>query len=337
MKRMSYGVVLMAALAIGQDANQKTNSFFDDSEARVFPLNTILVDGEVENPGPVDRGALPVRSRPVKEVTLEGGKPAFKGAFYYSGIALYDILDGKKVKKSADNNFSPFVDLYVVVQNDRGEQAAFSWGEIYYSRDNFAILLSKRVQAVNPSKMAVTKWPLPTSPRLVCANDLWNARFLTNPTKITVRSFRGTFASPKPTSIYSPEIAVVAGSKSFNVREIASSMEKRTYDNVGYGHGMGYKGIEEVKGILLKDILAANLKLLPEDLRQGIAVVSAKDGYRCVFSLSEIANRNDNLDFLLVDDKDSKQDGRFSLFAAPDFFVDRNVKAIEKIEIVRLK
>jgi len=337
MKRMFYVVVLMAAMAVGQDANQKTNSYFDDSEARVFTLNTILVDGEVENPGPVDLGTLPVRSRPVKEAALEGGKPAFKGAFYYSGFALYDILDGKKVKKSADNNFSPYVDLYVVVQNDQGEQAAFSWGEIYYSRDSFAILLSKSVQAINPSKLAITKWPLHASPRLVCANDLWNARFLTNPTKITVKSFRRTFASQKPPSIYSPEIAVVAGSKSFNVQEIGSSMEKRSYDNVGYGHGMGFKGIEEVKGILLKDVLAANLKLLPEDMRQGIAVISAKDGYRCVFSLSEIANRNDNLDFLLVDNKDSKQDGRFTLFATPDFFVDRDVKAIEKIEIVRVK
>jgi hypothetical protein len=337
MKRIQFALILFAAVALAQDTNQKTNSFFDDSESRSYALKTILVEGEVENAGPVDVSTLPLRSCPIKEAALEGGKPEFKGAYYYGGYALYDILDSKKVKKSSDSTFSPFVDLYVVVQNDQGEQAVFSWGEIYYSRNNFSILLSKSVQAINPSKMAVTKWPLPANPRLICAGDLLNVRFLSNPSKITVKSARGMFASQKPPSIYSAEMAIVAGTKSVSVREISPSMEKRTYDFVGYGHGMGFKGIEEIRGIPLKSILEGNMKLLPEDFRQSIAVISAKDGYRSVFSLSEIANRNDNLDFLIVDKKDSKEDGRFILFATPDFFVDRNVKAIEKIEIVRSK
>ena len=70
------------------------------------------------------------------------------------------------------------------------------------------------------------------------------------------------------------------------------------------------------------------------DTRDGIAIVSAKDGYRCAFSLSEIVNRNDNLDFLLIDRKDVRDEGRYVLYASPDFFVDRDVKAIDKIEFV---
>jgi len=229
------------------------------------------------------------------------------------------------------------LDMYVVVQNDKGERAVFSWGEIFYSRLNFSILLSRSVQAINPARMTVTKWPLPDSPRLVCANDLVNARFLSNPTKITVRSFKGTFAAQKPPSIYSPEMTIVAGSKPVVIRELGAALEKRAYDNVGYGHGMGFKGIEKVQGVPLKSVLQAHAKLDFDDLRQGIAVVSAQDGYRGVFSTSEIANRNDNLDFLLIDRKNSKEDGRYVLFATPDFFVDRNVKAIEKIDIVRAK
>jgi hypothetical protein len=53
--------------------------------------------------------------------------------------------------------------------------------------------------------------------------------------------------------------------------------------------------------------------------------------------MSEIANRSDNLDFLLIDRKGSQEEGRYSMFATADFFVDRNVKAIEKMEIVRLR
>ncbi len=335
MKRFFLILALGAVALLAQDIKQGTNSFFDDAEIKTYPLKGILVEGEVENPGLVDLGALPLRNCPVKEVELQKGRPEFKGAFFYSGYSLYDILNARKVQKAKENSFAPPTDLYVIVANDKGEKAAFSWGEIYYSRDNFRILLSKSVQAVNPSKLAVTKWALPDEPRLICANDFLNVRFVANPTRIMVKSSRGDFAAGKPKDVYAPEIRMVNGSNSVIIREINSSVEKRTYSNVGYGHGMGFKGVEDVKGFVLKDVIRLQAKLTPDAYRDGVAVMSARDGYRCVFSLSEIMNRNDNLDFLLLDRKDVPAEGRYVLFATPDFFVDRNIKAIEKIEIVR--
>jgi hypothetical protein len=333
-----YGIlVLFACTALAQDSGQKTNSFFDDSEAKTFAAKSILIEGEVENPGPVDLTSLPIRNCVVKEVVLENGKPEFKGAFYYIGHSLFDILNSKKVKKVAENAFSPSVDLYAIVENGKGEKAVFSWGEIFFSRDNFKILLSSSVQAINPSKLTSVRWQLPDEPRVICGNDLLNVRFLSNPTKITVVSYRGTFATEKPQNIYSPGFKIVSETKSVVVRDLGSSMEKRKYSNVGYGHGMGFKGIEELDGVMLKDVVQANVKVVPEDLRQGITVISAKDGYRSVFSMSEIANRSDNLDFLLIDKKGSQEEGRYTMFAAADFFVDRNVKAIEKMQIVKLR
>ena len=67
-----------------------------------------------------------------------------------------------------------------------------------------------------------------------------------------------------------------------------------------------------------------------------IAIGSAKDGYRVVLSLSEIMNRNDNEDFLLVDKKDTPGSGRYMLYPACDFFADRDVRAIEKLELFGL-
>ncbi len=337
MKRLLWTLALGAVAVFAQDVSQSTNSFFDDSELKTYALTSISVEGEVENPGPVDLSGLALRSCPVKEVALENGRPEFKGAFFYAGYTLYDILNSKKVQKVKENSFSPPVDLFAVVENDKGEKAAFSWGEIYYSRDNFKILLSKSVQAVNPSRLKVTKWALPETPRMICANDFLNARFLSNPTKITVKSFRGVFATEKPKDIYAPEFTMVSGAISATIREVSASVEKRNYRDVGYGHGMGFKGISEVRGFTLKDVIQAQVKLTAEDSRDGIALVSAKDGYRCALSLSEIVNRNDNLDFLLIDRKDVRDEGRYVLYASPDFFVDRNVKAIEKIEIVRAK
>jgi hypothetical protein len=70
---------------------------------------------------------------------------------------------------------------------------------------------------------------------------------------------------------------------------------------------------DPVSGYLLKDLLAANLKLTPDMLREWIAVGSARDGYRVVYSLSEIMNRSDNQDFLLLDKKDTPGSGRYLL------------------------
>lgn len=42
-------------------------------------------------------------------------------------------------------------------------------------------------------------------------------------------------------------------------------------------------------------------------------------------------------EILLIDRRESQTDGRYTLFVPSDFYVDRNVKAVEKIEIVDVK
>jgi hypothetical protein len=326
-------LLISGTMAAAQDRSQSTNSLFDVSEVKTYAPRNILVQGEVQDPGIVDLGRLPIRNTPVKELALENGKQVFKGAFFVSGYALYDILSSKKVKKAPEDTFSPLVDMYAVVENDKGEKAVFSWGEIFY-RDSFNILIAKSIQSINPAKIK-TSWPLPAEPQLICANDLLSVRFLSNPTKITVLSYHGSAASEKPKDVYSPEIRVVAKRSSAVIRDIGPSIEKRHYESVHYGHGMGFKGVQTITGYLLKNLISANGKITPENLRQDIAVVSAKDGYRAVFSMSEIMNRNDNQDFLLNDLKDSPKEGRYTLIA-PDFFVDRNVKGIEKMEFINI-
>ena len=111
-------LALVIANATAQDRNQSTNSMFDDSEIKSLAVKSITVQGEVQDPGPVDLSALPLRSVAIKEVGLDNGQPAFKGAYFVSGYSLYDILNSKKVKKSAENTFGPPVDLYAIVEND---------------------------------------------------------------------------------------------------------------------------------------------------------------------------------------------------------------------------
>ncbi len=334
MKLMLRSLILvsLAALAAAQDRGQGTNSLFDVSQSKTFSPGNILVEGEVQNPGAVDLSQLPIRNAPVKELALENGKQTFKGAFFLSGYALYDVLNSKKIKKAPENTFGPPVDMYVVIENDKGEKAVFSWGEIYY-RDSFNILITKRIQAINPARVK-TSFPLPEESQLICVNDLLNIRSLNNPTKVTVKSYHGA-ASEKPRDIYSPEIRIVAKGSSAIVRDIGPSIEKRHYETLLYGHGLGFKEVLTFAGYPLKAVIAANARIAPEDFGKAIAIVSAKDGYRAVFSVSEIMNRSDNQDFLLNDLKDSPKEGRYTLIT-PDFFADRNVKVVEKIELVNV-
>ena len=326
---MLFGISIIAH---AQAQKESTNSLFDDSGAKALNPKSIWIQGEVQNPGPVDLSSLPIRSIAIKEMGIENGERVFKGAFFVSGYSLYDILNSKNFKKAPENTFSPPVDLYISVENEKGEKAAFSWGEIYY-RNSFDILIAKTIQPINPAR-AKASYVLPETPRLVCGGDLLNVRFLSNPTKITVRSHHGILPKDKPKDMYSPELTVVTKTSSFKIGDIGPSVEKRTYTDVGYGHGMGYKGNENVAGYVLKEILAANFKPTPEMLREWIAIGSAKDGYRVVLSLSEIMNRSDNQDILLLDKKDNPGSGRYLLYPAGDFFADRDLRAIEKLELI---
>jgi hypothetical protein len=327
MKKTFWFLAFFSAFAFGQGRN----SLFENPESKNYAIKSIMVQGEVQNPGPVDLNSLPLRSSAIKELALENGKQVFKAAFFVTGYSLYDILDGKKFKKAPENKFSPPVDLYAIIENEKGEKAVFSWGEIYY-RNSFDLLIAKSVSAINPAR-SNNKWVLPEEPRLMCGSDLLNVRFLSNPTKITVKSYRGNFASEKPKDVYSPEFKIETGAGSTSIGEISPSVEKRILSNVSYGHGMGYKGVLNLTGFRLKDLIES--KINPGDMRDTIAVVSAKDGYHVVLSASEILNRNDNQDFILVDRKGSAEDGRYLLFEPGDFFADRDVRAVEKIELVK--
>lgn len=304
-------------------------------ETREFAMTSIRLDGEVQSPVEVDLRRLPLRTVSIKEFALDSvGNGQFKGAFSYSGYALYDILNSVKFAKKNEAEFKPPIDLYVVVGNDKGEEAVFSWGELSYAKDNFRVLISKTVKAINPSKLNAN-WTLPGEPRLVCAGDLNNSRFIGTPTRITVRSCIRSFATGKKESIFSPTITLTSGKDSMTIVEINPSIQPRKFRFVGFGHGMGYKGESTIEGFPLQEVTASKIKLTNDDFKRSIVVVSSKDGYRGVFSASEIWNRNDLDDILLIDRKDSQSDGRYTLFVPPDFYVDRNIKAVERIEIMR--
>lgn len=327
-------LLLLISLQISAQVS-KTNSFFDNLESKEYSLNNILIEGEVFEPGIVDLTSLPLCSFPGKDLSFQNNKNKFIGSYYYYGYSLYDILNQKLVKKANEEEFKPYVDLYLIVENDKGEKAVFSWGEIFYSKDNLKTIITKSVRAINPSKMKM-KWELPNESRLVCGYDAFNFRSISNPTKIIVKSFAGNYSKEKIKNVFSPEILVLKGSEKIVIQD-AAGFEKREFRGIGFGHGMGWKGIDIVEGFVFKNVLMNKVNIDLKEIGTAIVCASAKDGYRVTFSLSEIINRNDMNDFLLIEKNGAEDNGKFNLFATPDFFVDRNVRSVEKVEIVNVK
>ncbi len=70
-----------------------------------------------------------------------------------------------------------------------------------------------------------------------------------------------------------------------------------------------------------------------ENLRSGIMCITGQDGYRSALSYSEIFNRNDQQEFLLIKTATGEDGGLFRMFAASDFFSDRAVKSVSEIHL----
>ena len=315
-----------------------TNDFYDDTETfNLTGVKSILVTGEIENPGETDITRFPLRSLIVKEALADGDQNRFTGAYRYDGYSLYDILDQVILKKKNEAEFPPIIDMFVKVENDRGESVVLSWGEIYYPLHRHEIIIATKVARIVPSK---TKdlWPLPEETRLVVGHDLLTERNISNPVKITVYSASLSYPIDREMyPLFSPSIKFYKGDKllpgeMFTVPVTSCNL---TYETIFYGRGRGIHSTTPFQGTMLKELLKQHYSVEPENLREGYFVVASVDGYRCVFSFSEIFNRNDQSEVLLIEGQREEDGGAFQLFPAADFFSDRAVKAVSEIRLMR--
>jgi hypothetical protein len=337
--RMLWILILLLSTTFFILSNQtENNDFYDNTPAVELKGPGVIVSGEISNPGKVDLTRLKLRSLLVREAIFRESRTVFIGSYRYDGYSLFDILKERYVDKSNKDEFGSVIDMLVVVENDRGEKAVFSWGEIYYPSTLHRIILATRVSRIIPSKTG-EKWPLPTSTRLVCANDLLSERNLERPTKITVMScplsFSGSKSGRKPLS---DRIKLVLNGKTvLEITNLDNQLAERTYPSVFYGRGRGFHGIQNFSGKTLQSLLKSQFPFNRKNIRRTYFAVSASDGYRIVISFSELFNRNDQSDFLIIDSGKNSKKGRFRLFPTPDFFSDRAIYTIDAIHFLAVE
>lgn len=318
-------------------SQQSTNDFYDDAETINLPGKTLIViDGEVANPGTIDITTLELRSLIIKETISEGDSNRFIGAYRYDGYSIYDILNPFILKKKNEPEFPPIIDMFVKVENDRGESVILSWGEIYYPVHRHEIIIATKVARIVPSK---TKdlWPLPAEPKLIAGHDLLTERNIPNPVKITVYSANQSYTVDRQLQpLFSPMITLYNGEQwTGELTKTAINLQKSRYETIFYGRGRGIHSTTPFSGVLLKEVLGHSFSSTPDLLSGAYFVIASIDGYRCVFSFSEIFNRNDQSELLLIDDPGNQDGGAYRLFPAADFFSDRAVKAVSEIRLIK--
>ncbi|MBM3436623.1 MAG: hypothetical protein FJY07_10460 [Bacteroidetes bacterium] len=316
------------------DTSDRTNNFYDNAETYMLTPVNLTLAGEIANPGMVNTEELPLHSVIVKETLLSDNGDTFVGAYRYDGYSLFDILNLFKIAKVNEPEFPPIIDLFIEVENSNGDLVRISWGEIYYPNHLHEIIIATRVTRIVPSK---TKdlWPLPKECKLVCAADLITERNISSPVKITIKSYPKSLVTVKGMSpVFSPDFKIFVDDQLFTtIYQISPEFGIQTYNTIFYGRGRGIHSTQPFQGFLLKEIIKRYSSVNRDFLQKGLILIAAKDGGRGVFTASEVMNRNDQAELLLVHKPDETDGGAFRLFPAGDFFSDRAIKAIESIYI----
>lgn len=222
--------------------------------------------------------------------------------------------------------------MYVEVENAEGEKVVFSWGELYYPNHLHEIIIATRVMRIVPSKTNEL-WELPTNSKIVVVSDLITERNISNPSKITVKSYDIDLADEKGKSpIFSPTFEFFKNGASDAIyNKNPEHIAEITLHTIFYGRGRGIHSTQPFTGIPLKQLINEKVKPTQQAIRNGLVLATADDGYRAVYTYSEICNRNDQADVLVIYRPEETDGGAFRLFPSCDFFSDRAVKALNRI------
>ena len=275
----------------------------------------------------------------------------YRGTYYYQGVTLRTLLDTAVIEKKA-KTFTKDIDLAVKVTDKDGNSIVLSWGEIYY-RNSGDIIIATSAMPIKPHKScaachkdeAVYKPYLEVFnrsivfPKLVVASDGFGGRSLEGVVSIEVIDpYKGQAAKGNSSDkLFSPSFKI-AGivKKEMTVTDLSKYPRKRL-TMLHMGEGKGFHGINDYSGVTLRDLLEE--AGVDKELTS-VFIATAPDGYRSLFSYGELyLNRGDDSIIIadMVDDKAIDENGKFILVPTDDIMSDRDVKSVEKIEVISLK
>jgi hypothetical protein len=353
-----YGLVLIMIMSAcspfkrsdatsGATKSSKTggNSLYHQTDEVSLEAGELIIAGEVKQPGKVDLSKFYKREVVVKECLFNrANEPEFTGAFRYSGYSLFDLLNDYILLKKNSEEFRPEIDVYIKIENDKGEFVAFSWSEIFHTINPHQVIIATEAAPIKPHRKEVD-YHVSNTWKVIASNDLFSYRNLENPVKIIVGSFdkKKYPINRDLETVYSSSLSVVFdeadpaySGKGFTVSQPVDREKLTRYHSTFYGMGMGYHDKPTFDGILLHEVLKDSVNFFDGVLiKNGLVCFAAEDGYRTIFSFSELFNRTDQVSPLLSITESPNDGGYFRIYMPTDFYADRSVKALKEIYIFR--
>jgi hypothetical protein len=324
------------------------NSLYHQTDEVSLETGTLEVAGEVKNPGTVNLNKHYKREVFIKEARYHHDTGTeFIGSYRYRGYSLFDLLHPFNQDKKNADVFRPAIDLYVVIENDLGETVAFSWSEIFHTISPHQVLIATEVAPIVPYRQEVD-YPVGDQWKVVSAGDLFAWRTLENPVRITVRSFdkKGYPIDRDLEPMHSPNIRVVyndatnantgktlsEGMNGLQVLPLEGVDYVIRYHSNFYGMGMGHHPTKYFEGPRL-DVLLGKEEAFADSLwnRNGLVCFAGLDGYRAIYSYSELFNRADQVFPILAVPENPLDGGLYRIFHPSDFYADRSVKSVAEI------
>jgi precorrin-4 methylase len=280
----------------------------------------------------------------LNEVLKDG---SYRGAWFYRGVSLKTLLETAYIKKE-ETAFSKVIDLAILVRNREGEEVALSWGEIFYKPESNVVIATSAVP-IKPhhgcsschepdvSDLYMKQFDREIGfPKLVVAGDGYADRSIENVVSIEVINPAPRMPADKSVKLFSPSFVVTGNVKKEVTFNDLSGFPRKDMRVIHMGEGRGYHGIDDYSGVLFNDIV--NKAGVDPGLSK-IFLISAPDGYRTSFSYGEIFLNRVEDNTIIADMKNGKEieeEGRFTLIPSDDLMLDRDIKSVQKIEVIDL-
>jgi hypothetical protein len=322
-------------------------TFLGAGNAAAESSPALSVKGLVEHPVTFTLGDLATFQSVTVQLNEVMKNGDYRGAFFYRGVPLRDLLQVAKIQKKRKNFFKG-IDLALAVRDKTGGRVVLSRGEVFY-RNPATVLVAFSAEPIMPhgdckschTPDVYRRWLDPLSrkigfPKLVVTNDNWSDRSLDDVAEIEILDLSPDLPSQKLKRLYSAEFEISGpGVNPTEIRDLSSFPRKQT-TITQMGEGKGYHGTKEFGGATFKAVVEHFSSGLDVN---GVFLVSAPDGYRSILSYGEVFLSRDGERVLLADETNNapiEEDGKFILIFPDDLMADRWVKAVQKIQWIPL-
>jgi len=333
--------------------------------------HALTVRGCVEREGALAAAATRNLPRYRRLVKISHPDGSYRCALEIDGWSLRDVLAAFKPAKKHVDGFDRPLDTFIVVTGRDGRRALFSWSEVFLAGDGGPLLAEKarfilphhhdplarsRVDPIALQPPAardalrlescaschgqgkLLALSMPRGLCLVFPQDGFGGRFVEDVADVEIRqvgvSVVADKAAGKKALVDAPDLVGPDGARVRLDRDRFQAAAGASHRDAAFGEGMGYHGLRVSTGAdlgsLLKPLLPAGT-----DPRSTYVLVTAADGYRSVFSGTEVF---DGRGAVLADQVNGAPpgagSGRYHVVPRGDFYVDRDVRIVKEIRVV---